>query len=212
MCAVSCLKFLCLSWSSLCVCLQSSITKPEILELKMPTGLLFVTLFSSTLPQWATSRFSNYAANWAGFEDFESSPAYQTGKIKGGWWYFHKPSDNHYIIAGGTIPSPGFQFKFWLNSCTLGRGQEWSCREAEEAPSEMHSSLKNLLHLSLWFCKFRAREEAESQWFRLIEFSLAGEEKSHCLQPHNHLAWCVMFIKNRGSHMAGCQQETASLN
>lgn len=84
-------------------------------------------------------------------------------KIKGRWWYFHKPSERHYMALGEIITSPGFQFNFWLKSCALGRGQDepttWKYREAEEASSEMCSSLKNLSHLSLWCSKFRAGDE-----------------------------------------------------
>lgn len=107
--------------SGLSMCLQSSSTRPEIPEFKMPMWLLFVTVSSSMLPQWAPSRLSNNADTWAGFEDLESPPAYQIGKIKAGWWYFHKPSERHDMVSGEIITSPAFQFSFWLNSSSWKR-------------------------------------------------------------------------------------------
>lgn len=50
------------------------------------------------------------------------------------------------MVSGDIIISPGFQFNSWLNSCTLGRGQDetiaWKYREAEEASSKMHTHWK----------------------------------------------------------------------
>lgn len=211
MCAVSCLKLLCLSWSGLCMYLQSSVANPEIPELKMPIWLLFVIVFSSALPQWATSKLSNNAANWAGFDDFKSPPAYQIGRLKKDDGTSTNTLKAITWSQVGLSPLLVFHFNFWLNSCTLGRGQD-------EITRKQKSPVRCTPHWKIFYISASDAANSEQErrggrnGTRMVEFSLAGEEKTHCLQPHNHLAWCVMFIKNRGSHMAGCQQDTASLN